>query len=90
MGHGKRNAVRILVYSPVMFNLGANLYLQTDPVAVATELIDLLNASAGSPSGIDRRVVTSMRTRVRQASQAGAPDINTTVVLARSSGVSDD
>jgi hypothetical protein len=90
MGHGKRNAVRTLVYSPVMFNLGANLYLQPDPVAVATELIDLLNASAGSPSGMDRRVVTSMRTRVRQASQAGAPDISTTVVLARSSGVSDD
>lgn len=88
IGHGKRNSVRILVYSPVMFNLGANLYLQPDPVAVATELIDLLD-SAQSTASADRRVVTEMRTRVRQPSQAGTSNINTTVVLAQAKSVGD-
>ena len=43
LNHGRRNGVQILVYSPVMFNLGASLYLQPDPVRVADALVTLVN-----------------------------------------------
>lgn len=40
--HGRRNDVQMLVYSPVMYELGASLLVQPDPVRVAAALIDLL------------------------------------------------
>ena len=91
MRHGKRNAVRTLVYSPLMFNLGADLYLQPDPIAVAVELIDLLDGSvpSRSQSANDRRVVTTMRTRVRPSSQADASNTSAILVLAQTPSVSD-
>ena len=43
LSHGKRNDIQVLVYSPVMFSLGATLFLQPEPVAVAEVLIELLD-----------------------------------------------
>ena len=40
--HGRRNDVQVLVYSPVMYELGASLFVQPDPVLVAAMLIELL------------------------------------------------
>jgi len=42
MTHGRRNGIQILVYSPVMFDLGATMLLQPDPVAVAVALAELV------------------------------------------------
>jgi len=72
IAHGRRNNVQILVYSPVMFNLGATLYVQPDPVAVAMSLIALLEQGGTPPA------VTEMRVRDRQngtlaLSSAAAP-----------------
>jgi len=63
MNHGRRNDVQILVYSPVMFNLGASLYLQSDPVRVADALVTLVNDPATRPE------VTGMRSRSRLTDQ---------------------
>lgn len=63
MTHGRRNGVQILVYSPVMFNLGASLFLQSDPVRVADALVRLLHDPRNRPE------VTEMRSRSRLAGQ---------------------
>lgn len=42
MVHGRRNELEILVYSPLMLELGGTLLLQPEPVAVARGLIELL------------------------------------------------
>lgn len=55
--HGRRNDVQTLVYSPVMFNLGATLYLEPDPVRVAQALIAALEQQqAGIASVREMRV----------------------------------
>ncbi|MGE0621694.1 MAG: hypothetical protein AB7I04_01495 [Pseudomonadales bacterium] len=59
IAHGRRNRVQTLVYSPVMFNLGATLYVQPDPVGVAQSLIALVE-NGGTTS-----VVREMRVRSR-------------------------
>jgi len=59
MAHGRNNGVQILVYSPVMYNLGASLYLQPDPVRVGSALVELLRDPHCRPQ------VTAMRTRSR-------------------------
>jgi hypothetical protein len=59
MRHGRRNDVQILVYSPVMFNLGATLFLQPHPVEVAVAVIELIEDPRG------QQVVVEMRTRSR-------------------------
>ncbi len=59
MNHGKQNGVEILVYSPVMYNLGGSIFLQPDPIAVAESLIDILDDPKLRPQ------VHSMRTRTR-------------------------
>jgi hypothetical protein len=59
MGHGQRNEVQMLVYSPVMFALGATLLVEPDPVEVASALIDLLADPTTDPK------VTGMRTRTQ-------------------------
>lgn len=59
MSHGRRNDVQTLVYSPVMFNLGATLYLRPDPVRVAESLIELMNDPR------QPRVVREIRSRSR-------------------------
>jgi len=71
IAHSRRNNVQTLVYSPVMFNLGATLLVQPDPVSVAESLIRLLE------SGGTTAVVREMRVRSRLedalvASAAGA------------------
>ena len=53
MSHGRRNDVQTLVYSPVMYRLGASLYVQPDPVFVAVALIELL-ADPQAPLQVDR------------------------------------
>ncbi len=63
LSHGRRNGVQILVYSPVMFNLGASLYVQPDPVRVADALVTLVNHPDTRPE------VFGMRTRSRLAGQ---------------------
>jgi hypothetical protein len=63
LSHGRRNGVQILVYSPVMFNLGASLFLQPDPVRVADALVTLVNNPDTRPQ------VTAMRSRSRLAGQ---------------------
>lgn len=62
LNHGGQNGVQMLVYSPVMYNLGANLFLQPDPVRVASALVDLVNDPEAQPE------VTVMRTRSRLGS----------------------
>ena len=59
MGHGQRNEVQMLVYSPVMFDLGASLFVQPDPVEVASVLIDMLADPSIEPT------VTGIRTKTR-------------------------
>lgn len=59
INHGRQNGVQMLVYSPVMFNLGASLYVQPDPVMVASALIELLE----NPAAHTR--VSQMRTKSR-------------------------
>jgi hypothetical protein len=71
IAHSRRNDVQTLVYSPVMFNLGATLLVQPDPVGVAESLIALLER------GGTTAVVREMRIRSRLegtlvASSAGA------------------
>lgn len=61
MKHGRRNHVQILVYSPVMFNLGASLFLQPDPVGVADALVQMVQNPELRPE------VTRMRSRSRLA-----------------------
>lgn len=61
VSHGGHNDVQILVYSPVMFNLGASLYLEPDPVKVADALVTLLDDPESRPQ------VTGMRSRSRLA-----------------------
>jgi len=63
MGHGQRNEVQMLVYSPVMFNLGGSLFVQPDPVMVATTLIELLSNPTAEAT------VRSMRTLTRAPAQ---------------------
>ena len=63
MNHGSRNDVQILVYSPVMYNLGASLYLQPDPVMVADALVQMVRNPESRPE------VTRMRSRSRLAGQ---------------------
>ncbi len=63
MSHGRRNGVQILVYSPVMFSLGASLFLQPDPVRVADALVTMLHDRHAQPE------VTQMRSRSRLAGQ---------------------
>lgn len=63
MNHGRRNGVQILVYSPVMFNLGASLFLQPDPVLVAEALVQLVENPEARPE------VSLMRSRSRLAGQ---------------------
>jgi hypothetical protein len=63
MNHGRRNDVQILVYSPVMFNLGASLFLQPDPIRVADALVTLMHDPQAEPE------VTGMRSRSRLAGQ---------------------
>lgn len=57
LAHGKHNDLQILVYSPVMFAMGAFLYIGSDPVDVAAQIIELLN------SGDQSQALTKMRTR---------------------------
>ena len=57
--HGQRNQVQMLVYSPLMFNLGADLFLQADPVEVAVELVRLIHEPQHRPR------VASMRSESR-------------------------
>lgn len=63
LNHGRRNGVQILVYSPVMFKLGASLYLQPDPIRVAAALTALVNDPTARPE------VRQMRSRSRLAGQ---------------------
>ncbi len=73
MNHGRRNGVQILVYSPVMFNLGASLYLQPDPVRVADALVSLVHDPDSRPE------VTEMRCRSRLAGQLALSAADVTV-----------
>jgi hypothetical protein len=50
LGHGRRNRVEMLVYSPLMLELGGSLLVRTDPVAVATAVMQLLNDPGGEPA----------------------------------------
>ncbi len=59
LNHGRQNGVQMLVYSPLMYNLGASLFVQPDPVRVASALIDMLADTEARPE------VTRMRTRSR-------------------------
>ena len=58
LAHGARNDLQILVYSPVMFSMGAFLYVGSEPVDVATQIMLLLNSEDSSQS------LTKMRTQV--------------------------
>lgn len=59
ISHGRQNGVQMLVYSPVMFNLGASLYVRPDPVMVARALMELLENPGAHPR------VAQMQTRNR-------------------------
>ncbi len=63
MSHGRQNDVQMLVYSPLMFNLGASIFVQPDPVQVALALIELLENPGSRPR------VAGMRTKSRLAGQ---------------------
>lgn len=54
--HGRRNDVQMLVYSPLMYELGGSLFVQPDPVMVATALIDLLADPAADATVAEMRV----------------------------------
>ncbi len=54
--HGRSNNVQMLVYSPVMFNLGATLYVQPDPVSVARTLVALVNRDGTAGAVREMRV----------------------------------
>lgn len=69
IAHSRRNDVQTLVYSPVMFNLGATLYVQPDPVSVAQSLIALVDGGGGS------RVVREMRVRSRLQNSLAASGV---------------
>lgn len=56
IAHGRRNNVQMLVYSPVMFNLGATLYIQPDPVSVAQSVIALLKQGGSAATVREIRV----------------------------------
>lgn len=58
LAHGARNDLQILVYSPVMFSMGAFLYVGSEPVDVATQIMALLNSEDSS------QPLTKMRTQV--------------------------
>lgn len=58
LAHGARNDLQILVYSPVMFSMGAFLYVASEPVDVATQIMSLLNSEDSS------QPLTRMRTQV--------------------------
>lgn len=58
LAHGARNGLQIMVYSPVMFSMGAFLYVASEPVDVATQIMSLLNSKDS------RQPLTRMRTRV--------------------------
>jgi hypothetical protein len=57
LGHGRRNGVEMLVYSPLMFELGGSLLVRTDTVAVAEALIRLLKDPGSDPEVRDIEIV---------------------------------
>ena len=58
--HGSRNNLQILVYSPLMFDLGAYLYISAEQKDVAEQIIALLE-----DHDTHSRALTTMRVRVQ-------------------------
>ncbi|MCZ6644204.1 MAG: hypothetical protein O7F71_21725 [Gammaproteobacteria bacterium] len=58
--HGSRNNLQILVYSPVMFDLGAHLYISAEHSDVAEQIIVLLEER-----DTHSRALTTMRVQVQ-------------------------
>jgi len=68
IGHGRRNTVQIAVYSPLMLELGADIYFEPDPVAVAEGLVALLQKPGRMLS------VSRLRYRLRPTSGTAPGD----------------
>ena len=58
----------MLVYSPLMYELGASLFVESDPVDVAVQIIALLNSSDTATP------LTKMKTQSRGMWQRMAAD----------------
>ena len=61
IGHGVVNDLPILVYSPLMYELGASLLVEAEPVDVALQIIALLDSKETS------RALTKLQTRSQTA-----------------------
>jgi hypothetical protein len=72
--HGHRNDVQMLVYSPVMYQLGASLMVQPDPAMVAARLIDLLADPKADPTVRRMRVQSTLQPPVAVATAAATRD----------------
>lgn len=60
MVHGSRNNLQILVYSPLMFDLGAYLYISAEQTDVAEQIVALLE-----DHDTHSRALTTMRVRIQ-------------------------
>lgn len=68
IAHGDANELQMLVYSPLMYELGASLLVESEPVDVALQIIALLD------SGEPTRPLTKIRTQSRKMWQRVATD----------------
>lgn len=68
MAHGARNDRQILVYSPIMFQLGASLYISAQQADIAEQIVALLD-----DPGIHTLPLTKMLTKVRKETPSREP-----------------
>ena len=68
MAHGARNDRQILVYSPIMFQLGASLYVSAQQADIAEQIVALLD-----DPDIHTLPLTKMLTKVRSEAPSREP-----------------